>query len=324
MEYDKLSKEELIAIIEELQILNQQLLLEKEQEDRLDFSWTGNLGHWYWNTLTNRVTFNKMKVNALGYSMDEIPEHVNYQFFTDKIHPEDHKKTMDAMLDHLYGKKEVYEVEYRIKAKDGSYKWFYDRGKITKFDKSNKPIFLSGIVFDITDKKELEEQLAHKNKKLQEQVNRDGLTKLYNHSTIIEFLKTNMQEADKKSIPLSIVMFDIDNFKKVNDNYGHVMGDKVIKDIAKIIKKNVRETDLVGRYGGEEYLIILPNTKKEDAMITAERIRIHVKEHEFGEDIKVTISGGLKQFEKERLVEYINEADKKLYEAKKTGKNKIC
>ena len=81
MDYASYSSEQLIQRIEELEILNKQLLDEKEQEDRLDFAWTGNLGHWYWNVKTNSVTFNPLKVITLGYEMNEIPKKVTYQFF---------------------------------------------------------------------------------------------------------------------------------------------------------------------------------------------------------------------------------------------------
>ena len=80
------------------------------------------MGHWYWNFKTNNVTFNHLKITTLGYTEEEIPEKVDYQFFTEKLHPEDYQKTMDAMLDHMYGKSSVYEVEYRIKTKEGAYK----------------------------------------------------------------------------------------------------------------------------------------------------------------------------------------------------------
>jgi len=108
MDYKEKTKEQLIERIDELEILNQQLLKEKEQETKLEYDWTGNLGHWYWNIKTNNVTFNPLKVTVLGYEKEEIPEIVSYEFFTDKLHPEDHEGTMQAMKDHLYGREPVY------------------------------------------------------------------------------------------------------------------------------------------------------------------------------------------------------------------------
>lgn len=152
-DYSNYSVDQLIARIEELEMLNHELLKEKEQETKLEFSWSGNLGHWYWNLVTNTVTFDPLKIIALGYKKEEIPENVTYQFFTERLHPDDYEKTMQAMKDHLYGNADVYEVEYRIRMNTGEYKWYYDRGRITQYSEDGKPIFIAGIVFDITEKK---------------------------------------------------------------------------------------------------------------------------------------------------------------------------
>lgn len=119
MDFTTCSREDLIERIKALEMLNHQLLKEKEEDTRLEYAWTGNLGHWYWNIKTNEVEFNPLKVTTLGYGLDEIPKNVSYQYFTDKLHPEDYAKTMKSMMDHLYGKSEVYETEYRIQTKNG-------------------------------------------------------------------------------------------------------------------------------------------------------------------------------------------------------------
>ena len=324
MDCNSFTKEQLLERIEELEILCGELLKEKEQEAKLDYAWTGNLGHWYWNIKTNTVTFNLMKATALGYDKSELPEPVPYQFFTDKLHPDDYQNTMDAMLKHLYGKAPVYEVEYRIQAKDGSYKWYYDRGKITRYDKQGKPLFLAGIVFDITKRKEQQMELECKNRFLAEMSSIDGLTKLRNHRTLMDQLKVEIAIAKMNGGPLSIVFFDVDDFKKINDTKGHVVGDQVLIEIASLIKKNIRETDMAGRYGGEEFLIILPNTNLETAVNAAERIRQAIFSFSFVDDLKITISGGVSEYHGEGLTELIHSADKKLYTAKKNGKNQIA
>jgi len=242
LDYSDFSREQLLARIESLELLTQELLKEKEQDTMLEYAWSGNLGHWYWNVQTNEVTFNPLKVTTLGYDKNEIPENVDYQFFTDKLHPEDFNKAMDAMRDHLYGKADVYEVEYRIRAKDGKYKWYYDRGKITRYDDNNKPVFLAGIVFDITEKKEIQLELEQKNRILAEISSLDGLTKIGNHRMLIEHLKSEAADASRTGKPLSIAIFDIDDFKKVNDSKGHVYGDQVLVDVASIMKKLIRSS----------------------------------------------------------------------------------
>lgn len=180
MDYSKYDREQLIEIIDELLMLNKQLLNEKIQADKLEFAWSGSLGHWYLNLKTKSVAFNPLKVQALGYSMEELPERITYDFFTDRLHPEDYQRTMDAMRSHMEGKTSVYECEYRIQAKDGRYMWFYDRGKITQRDARGKPEFVAGIVFDISEKKEKEQNLIHKNELLEMQSMTDVLTGVRN------------------------------------------------------------------------------------------------------------------------------------------------
>lgn len=322
MDYTEFSREQLLDRIKSLEMLTQELLNEKEQETRLEYAWTGNLGHWYWNIKTNEVTFNPLKVTTLGYEKSEIPEHVTYQFFTDKLHPEDYQKAMNAMRDHLYGKADVYEIEYRIKAKDGTFKWYYDRGRITQYD-NGKPAFLAGIVFDITEKKETQLELEYKNRILSEISSIDGLTKIGNHRTLIEHLKAEITETSRTSSQLSIALFDIDDFKKVNDSKGHVYGDQVLVDIASIITKSIRGTDFAGRYGGEEFMVIFPNTTLSVASKISERIRQAVEDYNFVDGLRITISGGTNQYNNETITELVHSADTKLYTAKRNGKNQI-
>lgn len=322
MNLHDMSKEWLIEKAEELERLNRQLLEEKEQETGLDFSWTGNLGHWYWDIITNAVTFNSLKITTLGYSKDELPEKITYRFFTDKLHPDDYKKTMDAMTAHLYGKSDVYETEYRIRAKDGRYKWYYDRGKITQYDANGKPVFLAGIVFDITEKKKSFLDLEEKNMVLSELSSVDGLTKIKNHRALIECLK-NLSAGENSKNSFSIAIFDIDDFKKVNDSHGHIYGDKVLSDVAAIITSCIRTDDTAGRYGGEEFMVIIPFVDQMAAVEISERIKRSVEKHVFVNNIKVTISGGVKVYNGEDVPDLIHGADMNLYEAKRQGKNRI-
>lgn len=323
MDYSDFTREQLLERIDSLEMLTRELLNEKEREVRLEYAWTGNLGHWYWNVKTNEVTFNPLKVTTLGYEKNEIPENVPYQFFTEKLHPEDLRTAMDAMYDHLYGRAEVYEAEYRIRTKDGLYKWYYDRGKKTQFDDNGKPAFLAGIVFDITEKKETQLELEHKNRILSELSSIDGLTKIKNHRALIEHMKAEIAEADRTGNLLSVAVFDIDDFKKVNDSMGHVCGDQVLVDVASILKKGIRGTDVAGRYGGEEFMVVFPNTALPVAEKVSERIRQAIAEHPFGDGLRITISGGVSQYKNETINGLVHAADTCLYSAKRNGKNRI-
>ena len=121
------------------------------------FPWAGNLGRWSINIKTHEVICNPLKVEALGYSMEELDP--VYEFFTKLLHPEDYEPTMEAMRKHLRGETPAYEAEYRIRSKDGEYKWFYDRGIITERDEEGYPVWVAGIVFDISEQKSKQEEL---------------------------------------------------------------------------------------------------------------------------------------------------------------------
>ena len=155
----------------------------------------------------------------------------------------------------------------------------------------------------------------------------DFLTGLPNRRRFFRALEDFLKDLSEKNYPFSFIMIDIDNFKNINDSYGHLSGDEVLKEIASILKFYLRANTIVGRLGGEEFGIILPGVGKEDAKNVAERLRkiiqnrkIHTNEAE----IKVTASFGVAQAKKDDSIEtLIDRADKALYEAKKTGKNKV-
>ncbi|QER41198.1 diguanylate cyclase [Thermodesulfobacterium sp. TA1] len=153
---------------------------------------------------------------------------------------------------------------------------------------------------------------------------RDFLTQLFNRFKLIEELKKEINRYERFHIPFSIILFDIDDFKRINDNYGHDKGDYVLKELARLMKENLRETDLPARWGGEEFVILCPNTTKEKAWFLAERIRKAVEGHKFEGIDKLTISGGVVEYRSGiDLPQLLKEVDEKLYQAKKSGKNQI-
>ncbi|MCS7228338.1 MAG: GGDEF domain-containing protein, partial [Endomicrobia bacterium] len=156
----------------------------------------------------------------------------------------------------------------------------------------------------------------------------DTMTKLYNHNYIIKRLQDEMYLAKKFSTKLSLIMLDIDHFKQINDKYGHHFGDVVIITIAEIIRNNIRITDIAGRYGGEEFCIILPHTSVKEAVNVAQRIKDNIVNKKFfisSQYILLTSSFGVKEFNSENTPEeYITAVDKLLYNAKLSGRNRIC
>ncbi|OGG95136.1 MAG: hypothetical protein A2527_08165 [Candidatus Lambdaproteobacteria bacterium RIFOXYD2_FULL_50_16] len=167
--------------------------------------------------------------------------------------------------------------------------------------------------------------LEQKNQQLERMVVTDGLTGLFNHKFVFEMLAREVSEAKRYKSPLSIVMFDVDFFKKVNDNYGHQIGDEVLVKVSATIKSGVRQADIAGRYGGEEFLVILPASDLKSARQAAEKIRVSIEAIVWPhQGLKTTISGGVVQYSNETELELIDSADKLLYLAKQTGRNKIC
>jgi len=179
---------------------------------------------------------------------------------------------------------------------------------------------------------QLAAELGEANARLRELVSRDGLTGLYNHRHFQEMLHKEVSEAMRYARPLTLILFDVDFFKKVNDGYGHPAGDAVLKRIASYVAETVRSSDLVARYGGEEFAIILPETDVREAVVLAERIRrgIETMEIDVGNHqprLRVTVSlglSGLKPGASEHVQsEMIEAADKALYAAKGSGRNKL-
>lgn len=165
--------------------------------------------------------------------------------------------------------------------------------------------------------------IEEKNKALNEITRIDTMTGIYNHSCIYEFLECEIEKSRRSHLPLSIAMIDIDHFKRVNDNYGHVSGDQVIKDIVSLIIEQSRTVDLIGRYGGEEFLIILPNTSLEGAIKLLNRIKDSIEAHTFLDNLKLTISIGAVDWYQEEAIEFISKADQYLYQAKNNGRNRL-
>lgn len=155
----------------------------------------------------------------------------------------------------------------------------------------------------------------------------DGLTGISNHLHIVTRLESEIARSRRYGSHLSVILFDIDNFKEINDRFGHLAGDQVLINVAQLLKNGVRNIDAVGRYGGEEFLVVLPETDGEAALMMAERARSRIQEEDFlyeDQIIKLTLSGGVAgysdEIEANRLIRI---ADDNLLAAKKKGKNVV-
>lgn len=170
---------------------------------------------------------------------------------------------------------------------------------------------------------ESKQQLEKVNLTLRDQALRDSLTKLYNNGYMFDFIENAINNPERCGHTFSLLMIDIDDFKNVNDQYGHLFGDTVICGIANKLMELTRGEDVVGRYGGEEYIVALCGANLETATEIAERIRRDVEGIKFDEDLKVTISIGISEYNGQNTLELVKEADDNLYQAKRDGKNRV-
>lgn len=202
-------------------------------------------------------------------------------------------------------------------------------GKIIGVIESINKINGDFLPFDLTILQYISTQaaIAIKNADLYNMATRDGMTKLFLHKYFKERLIEEIARASRYSHPLSLVMFDIDQFKSFNDTYGHQAGDHILKNVADIIQQNCRDMDIACRYGGEEFTVILPETTIEDAYIFAERVRKAIESLKipYGDhELQVTISGGIAATppaSPASMDEFIQMADQALYTSKADGRN---
>jgi len=155
----------------------------------------------------------------------------------------------------------------------------------------------------------------------------DGLTGIFNHTHIVNKLNEEIERAKRYHSDLSVILFDLDDFKEVNDTYGHLAGDFVLQRVAELFSKKLRTIDIVGRYGGEEFLVILPETDLERAYVVGERLRTGVEQEDFIHEkhpIKLPVSGGIGLYQQGHIAnDLIKIADNNLYKAKREGKNRL-
>ncbi|SMC09398.1 GGDEF domain-containing protein [Nitratiruptor tergarcus] len=152
----------------------------------------------------------------------------------------------------------------------------------------------------------------------------DPLTGVFNRRAMNEMLIAEIEKAKRYKRPLSVIFFDIDHFKKINDTYGHDVGDLVLQKLASIIRNHLRQTDTLARFGGEEFLIVLPEMDLQNTKIVAEKIRKRVETTDFEEVKKITISLGVTQLkEDDTRQELLKRVDEALYQAKNSGRNKV-
>ncbi|MEI7668273.1 MAG: sensor domain-containing diguanylate cyclase [Erysipelotrichaceae bacterium] len=231
------------------------------------------------------------------------------------VHPDDYVTCIRIYMD-AFAKQEAFEMEYRLKRYDGVYRWINDRGTPFYLDNHEFAGYI-GSCIDVTDRVE--------GQKMQMLAQKDGLTSVFSRQYFEQIGNIEFLRAKRFNLDLTLVMIDVDEFKYINDAFGHIAGDYVLKEVAKTMLTHIRNFDLLARFGGDEFVLLMFNTSQAEADIFVERL-----EKEIGtlnikfEDhvLKISVSFGIYQLNKEdKFEQVIAEADKRLYEKKRNKKD---
>lgn len=304
-------------------------------------------GVWDWNANTGDVYRSPGWYLMLGYEVDSLEGSVFS--WENVIHPDDYARVMEHFENYITHQINHYKIRYRCRTKAGDYIYIEDRGKIVEWNPDGTVARMIGAHRNIDSEIKLNKQQDLENKTLQELVdiqtkellevnsqlsklnaeskrlaNTDFLTSLANRYWFEQKLNNEIDRVKRFFQPLSLIAFDLDNFKPINDNYGHAVGDLVLKNIANILHSNLREIDTPARWGGDEFMLLLPNTSLDQAEKLAEKIHQLINEEMSKQNWSVTASFGVTELKiSETPTRFINRADHAMYDSKKLGGNKI-
>lgn len=239
--------------------------------------------------------------------------------FSDITHPDDRQRIWDEVQQAL-SEGQPFALEYRIIRQDGAQRWVWEQGRGVAADSDS---YIEGLIFDITDRKRMEQELERL-------ATHDSLTGLYNRRELMRRLHEDVARAERYQHPLCVLLVDVDKFKRVNDQFGHQVGDEVLRRLTSLLSETLRNVDYAGRYGGEELVAVLPETSMREGLEVAERLRGHVESERWsqggGKLGTITISIGVVAYPDQRgtVDELFFAADLALYRAKNGGRNQVC
>ena len=253
-----------------------------------------------------------------------------------RIHPEDIEAFLLDRRRHLDGETDSYASKLRLANSEGGWTWVQVSGRVTMRDEEDNPLEILGVIQDISVQKQAEEEqekhraeLAEANRRLEELAKTDVLTGLNNRRYFESDLHRRCAETSRYHTPLTCMMIDIDHFKSINDTFGHDVGDQVLRDIAHAIRDQVRNVDIAARFGGEEFVVLMPQTPLDGALILAGRLCERIASTTF-ESIpdgrQVTISIGVCCAGEKLGIDgqsLVKAADIAMYESKRNGRNQV-
>lgn len=299
-------------------------VIDKEMEAHKHSLWyalnEASDGLWEWNIEHDTLYVSPKLKQMRGYGPEEDGTKVD--FWIGGIHPDDKNRVLSVMQEHLQGRTDKFEAQYRLKNRAGHFIWVKDRGKISKRDAEGIPTIVAGMVQNITDQVALQERLEN-------QAARDELTGAFNRRVCREILDQKIATSRINGESFSVVLIDIDYFKSINDQYGHQVGDVVLKTFVNKVEEQLREGDILFRWGGEEFLLLLPLIEKSKQYRVADKIRKTI-ENEWiiladKTEILLTVSMGVSTYPLHGSTrsQLIEKADIAMYRAKANGRNRV-
>lgn len=255
--------------------------------------------------------------NLTGYESDDLTDNRELSFAS--IIHEDDLPAVEREVTRALEHKRPFAMEYRIRRRDGKVIWVWEQGQAVDIGPDR---FLEGIILDIDQRKIMEQ-------KLERMATHDPLTGLYNRRELEQQLQDELVRAKRYTRPIGLLWLDVDHFKRINDNYGHLAGDQVLRKLSQLLQSNVRSVDYVARYGGEELVIVLPEVDEDEAMDMAERLRRMVEAAQIEisqtQQVSVTVSIGVAAFpvHGEEATHLFRNADEAMYRAKQQGRNRV-
>ncbi|MGZ4999077.1 MAG: diguanylate cyclase [Methylomonas sp.] len=336
-------KEEVIARVKTHVMLHQSLremkritqILSKSEASLRMAQAIAHLGHWEWDAQSENFYWSEETYRIFGYEPQRFP--ANYASFLNVVHPDDRERVTNCLNQAQAGS--GFDIEYKIVLPTGEIRVVHSKGQAVKFDNDQQPKIMGtiqyfpqygqdqatmvGVIEDITERKQLETQLER-------QANTDFLTGCASRRHFLEHAAEELHRIHRYGGELSLLMLDLDHFKMINDRYGHYAGDLTLKMLVSVCRDLLREVDLMGRLGGEEFAIMLPETSGQSALEVARRLCKAVGLSEVRLPTQVTLhfttSIGVASLsaDDEHIESLIDRADRALYKAKREGRNRVC
>jgi diguanylate cyclase (GGDEF)-like protein/PAS domain S-box-containing protein len=262
--------------------------LESEEVWKFALEASGD-GVWNYDFRTGKNIVSKRLMEMLGII---VPASESVHFLNDwveRLHPDSAAMTMKAFEDVVSNKADTYVVEQQLRCEDGTFKWMLTRGKVTLRDEEGKPLRMIGTASDITERKVMEEQIR-------QLAFYDTLTDLPNRSMLMERLTYSLAQSKRTGRHGALMFIDLDNFKPLNDQYGHNVGDLLLIEVAKRLSSSMREVDTVARFGGDEFVVILNDLETDETEATEQANNVAVKILSIlGEPYEITLPDGVSE-----------------------------